>query len=1071
MKHLTFLISLLTVAFTTHVSAQDMLITAIFDGPLSGGTPKGVELYVISDIPDLSIYGLGSATNGGASSGVDYTFPADAATAGSYIYVTANSAQFTTFFGLTATYTSTALNVNGDDVIELFLNGNVIDVYGVVGVDGTGTAWDYEDSWAYRVSGTSASTSWNAASWTVAGTNVYDGTTTNAGANPSMPIGTYTPTAGTPGCTNILACNYDSAATVDNGTCILIGDVCDDANANTVNDVIQSDCSCAGETSIPGCTDENACNYNVLATVDDDSCDFSCVGCMDNTACNYDANATISGTCIFVGATCDDNNAQTQNDVIQSDCSCSGELVVPGCTDSQACNYDSNANLNDNSCDYTCLGCTNSAACNYSSTATIDNGTCILIGDVCDDANAFTQNDVIQSDCTCAGTLQTPTNSLIITAVFDGPLSGGIPKGVELYALADITDLSTFGIGSASNGGGTDGIEFTFPAVSLTAGSYIFVTSDATSAQVFFESSATNFNAGGAMGINGDDAIELFEFGQVIDTFGEINVLGTGTAWEYLDGWAVRNCNVPASGAVFTVSDWTFSGINVFDGVTTVNSAGATPMPVAAYQTTCPSVIPGCTNNTACNYNANATEDDGSCILPGAACNDNNAFTVNDLIDATCACVGTPVTLCSPIVWTSVDVALSTGTTGGTFVENNGVYTVNGYCGSGCAQPVETWLVSNGFDFSTATSTQFLLDLTESFGVTDLELLYATEFDGTPANSTWYPISTFTTSTDASIDLSVVIGEPTIFLGFRYMDDGADGYSSWSILQNGFAGDCPTNITVYDCPTLNANFGSPCDDLNTLTTNDVIQTDCTCAGTPFTLNNALVITAIFDGPLSGGTPKGIELYATQNIADLSIYGVGSASNGGGSQGLEFSFPADAVTAGSFIYVTSDATSINTFLGTTVTNYNAGSVVSINGDDAIELFENGILIDAVGDVNVDGSGTPWDHLDGWGVRNCGTGPDGAFVIENWTFSGINALDDATPTNADGTTPLPVATYTPTCTNGCTNALACNYNAAATSDDGSCIVPVENCSICNATNDGLVIVDSDNDGICDADEVAG
>ena len=48
--------------------------------------------------------------------------------------------------------------------------------------------------------------------------------------------------------------------------------------------------------------------------------------------------------------------------------------VVLGCTDSTACNYDSNANIDDGSCDFTCYGCTDSAATNYDPNATIDDG-------------------------------------------------------------------------------------------------------------------------------------------------------------------------------------------------------------------------------------------------------------------------------------------------------------------------------------------------------------------------------------------------------------------------------------------------------------------------------------------------------------------------------------------------------------------------------------------------------------------------------------------------------------------------------------------------------------------------
>ena len=54
-------------------------------------------------------------------------------------------------------------------------------------------------------------------------------------------------------------------------------------------------------------------------------------------------------------------------------------------------------------------------------------------------------------------------------------------------------------------------------------------------------------------------------------------------------------------------------------------------------------------------------------------------------------------------------------------------------------------------------------------------------------------------------------------------------------------------------------------------------------------------------------------------------------------------------------------------------------------------------------------------------------------------------------------------------GCTSPTACNYNSLATSEDGSCIEPVLNCSIC--AGDQLVIVDSDMDGVCDAEEVLG
>ena len=53
---------------------------------------------------------------------------------------------------------------------------------------------------------------------------------------------------------------------------------------------------------VVGCLDEGACNYNPMATVTDDSCDFiSClIGCTNPSACNFD-NEVIAddGSCDF----------------------------------------------------------------------------------------------------------------------------------------------------------------------------------------------------------------------------------------------------------------------------------------------------------------------------------------------------------------------------------------------------------------------------------------------------------------------------------------------------------------------------------------------------------------------------------------------------------------------------------------------------------------------------------------------------------------------------------------------------------------------------------------------------
>jgi hypothetical protein len=54
----------------------------------------------------------------------------------------------------------------------------------------------------------------------------------------------------------------------------------------------------------------------------------------------------------------------------------SAHVSVPGCTDSNYCNYDASATEDDGSCNYLCTGCTDIGACNYSEDATIDDGSC-----------------------------------------------------------------------------------------------------------------------------------------------------------------------------------------------------------------------------------------------------------------------------------------------------------------------------------------------------------------------------------------------------------------------------------------------------------------------------------------------------------------------------------------------------------------------------------------------------------------------------------------------------------------------------------------------------------------------
>ncbi len=187
--------ALLTVlmAFLMTPAQANLVLTGVLDGPLSNGISKGAELFVTADIADLSMYGIGSANNGQGTDGEEFTFPAGAYTAGTYIYVATDSAGFFEYMGFYPDFTDSAMEVNGDDAVEVFMGGNVIDIFGDINTDGSGESWEYLDSWVYRKNGTGPDgTTFVGSNWTYAGVDVLDGCATNATCASVFPAGTYT---------------------------------------------------------------------------------------------------------------------------------------------------------------------------------------------------------------------------------------------------------------------------------------------------------------------------------------------------------------------------------------------------------------------------------------------------------------------------------------------------------------------------------------------------------------------------------------------------------------------------------------------------------------------------------------------------------------------------------------------------------------------------------------------------------------------------------------------------------------------------------------------------------------
>ena len=156
---------------------------------------------------------------------------------------------------------------------------------------------------------------------------------------------------------------------------------------------------------------------------------------------------------------------------------------------------------------------------------------------------------------------------------FSVPEAGSAGKAIHLLVTQDIEDLALYGIGVANNGGGTDGQEYTFSTASPTAGQHILVVRDQAAMDAYMNASEifdhVFVDESGSISQNGDDAIELYYLGGVIEIFGDVNTDGTAQYWEYLDSWAYK-----------VNDEWIYGGVNCTDGSTT-SCESSCPYPFA----------------------------------------------------------------------------------------------------------------------------------------------------------------------------------------------------------------------------------------------------------------------------------------------------------------------------------------------------------------------------------------------------------------------------------------------------------------------------------------------------------
>ena len=291
------------------------------------------------------------------------------------------------------------------------------------------------------------------------------------------------------------------------------------------------------------------------------------VGCIDEQACNYDPFATEDdGSCLYFDA-----------------CGvCDGDSTLCfGCIDETACNYGGNSiTIDDGSCEYeSCSGCTDSNACNFNPIFIIDDGSCEYDCYECGDViPGFSIGSFENNFYYIYGTSTNGNDATEIVDLYDG---------FYLATINSVEEQNFLNIGiSGTNNSYWIGLSQNCSNLECEPNeNWVWITGEPLS--------YTNWSSGEPNDNDGDDDL----------------------VWIYPDGtWNdVSSNDLPAS--------------NLGQDIFLIMECGS------LFE------LSGCTDLNACNFNPNASLNDGSCVFaenPCEICENNNVVILDDDNDGVC---------------------------------------------------------------------------------------------------------------------------------------------------------------------------------------------------------------------------------------------------------------------------------------------------------------------------------------------------------------------------------------------------------------------------------------------------
>ena len=165
---------MLSLILTSSIVFADVFMTELTDPQNSSDAGRYVELFNSgAEDVDLSAgWTVQRWTNGNADPTASSILGLTGIISAGGFYIICNDAdKFSDTYGMDCDQdigTGGFADSNGDDNMALLLDGNVVDIFGVPGEDGSGTGHEFEDGRAERAEGvTSASATWNEAEWNV----------------------------------------------------------------------------------------------------------------------------------------------------------------------------------------------------------------------------------------------------------------------------------------------------------------------------------------------------------------------------------------------------------------------------------------------------------------------------------------------------------------------------------------------------------------------------------------------------------------------------------------------------------------------------------------------------------------------------------------------------------------------------------------------------------------------------------------------------------------------------------------------------------------------------------------